>query len=275
MNLFNYHWSPSFKLLIAVLLVGSAFNVQSASGELIVAENFDSYAAGTSLAGLDGGTGFAGAWGGSGFSTASNGSGNWTTGQSTTSTAPFPGNTRELGTDATTILSSNTGEIWLSFDFTSSSVATDTFAGLNLYEGTTERVLIGKNSNGSITNNDINWAISSDASHDGQISGVSFDTIKKGVVRFSLAAGNGGSADLWVGTVGGYVDTSGVADASIGSLTLSGIDHIAFRGNVDSTIDSIQIGTTSFDVNAVPEPTSLTLFGIGVVGLMSRRRRSR
>lgn len=255
--------------VIAVVMPGHAL------GDLIVSEDFDSYTSGTSLNGLNGGTGFAGAWGGSGFSTTSNGSGNWATGQSS-SGSPFPGNTRELGTAATTRFGSNTGEIWLSFDFASSSTATDTFAGLNLYDGTTERVLIGKNSNGSITNNDTNWAISRDASRDAQISGVSFDTVKTGVVRFSLAAGNGGSADLWVGTVGGYVDTSVAADASIGSLTLSGIDQIAFRGIVPSTVDSIRFGTTSFDVNAaaVPEPSSLLVLGLGsVVGCVWRRRR--
>jgi len=256
--------------VFALLMTGYA------QGDLIVSEDFDSYTSGISLNGLNGGTGFAGAWGGSGFSTASNGSGNWATGQSSSGSA-FPGNTRALGTAATSIFSSNTGEIWLSFDFASSSTADDTFAGLNLYQGTTERVLIGKNSNGSITNNDTNWSISRDGSLAGQISGESFDTIKTGVVRFSLATGNGGSADLWLGTVGGYVDTSVGADASIGSLTLSGIDQIAFRGIVPSTIDSIRFGTTAFDVGAaaVPEPSSLLLLGLGsVIGCVWRRRRN-
>ena len=254
--------------VFAVLMAGYV------QADVIVSEDFDSYTSGTDLKDLNGGTGFAGAWEGEGFSTASNGSGNWATGQSTA--FPFPGNTRALGTDATTKFSSNSGEIWLSFDFASSDTITNRFAGLNLYEGATERVLIGKNSNGSITNNNTNWAISRDASLDAQISDDSFDAIKIGVVRFSLAAGSGGSADLWVGTLGGYVDTSLAADASIGSLTLGGIDSIAFRGNAVSTMDSIRFGTTAFDVGAaaVPEPSSLLVLGLGsVIGCVWHRRR--
>ena len=101
---------------------------------------------------------------------------------------------------------------------------------------------------------------------------------KTGVVRFNLAAGNGGSADLWVGTAGGPVDTTVGPDASITSLTLGGIDQIALRGNVPSTLDSITFGTTALDVSgaaAVPEPSSLFVLGLGsVIGLAWRRRRN-
>lgn len=263
--------SPNFKFtifgIVASVFMVLMFNVQPTTAGLVVSENFDSYSSGTSLAGLNGGTGFAGAWTGSGFSVVDNGSGNSASGLS------FSGNFRNLGTDTTSIFSSSMGEIWVSFDFRTSNVDND-FAGLNFYQGTTERVLIGKQSFTAGTDNNSNWMISRDAG-DGDISNVSFSTMKTGVVRFNLGSGNLGSADLWVGSDVGPVDISGAPDASMGGMTLSGIDRIALRGSVASTIDSIKIGTTSFDVNSVPEPTSFTLFGIGVFGLAVRRRSRR
>ena len=246
---------------LACFFLLSAVSAQSAVADLVT-DDFNSYTVGSGLSGQNGGTGFTGAWSGANTTITTNGfaGSNAATGAGSSTTF------RTLPSSVTSIFSSGSGSIWASFDF-SSITSNQQFAGLNFYQGGTERILIGKNSWGG-PEDDSNWRLASNSGL-GVVSDVSFTTIKTGVVRFNLASGSGGSADLWIGSTVGPVDTTGTPTLSLAGLTLGGIDRIYLRGSTTFTVDNFKMSSSPF---AVPEPSSLALFGLGAIALIRRRR---
>jgi hypothetical protein len=89
------------------------------------------------------------------------------------------------------------------------------------------------------------------------------------------------TASLWVdpdsSTFGGTAPT---ATASLSSLTATAIDNVGFKAQTGTgafLVDNLLIGTTWADVTpvAAPEPSTLALAGLSLVGLVTRFRRTR
>jgi len=89
------------------------------------------------------------------------------------------------------------------------------------------------------------------------------------------------TANLWIdpdsSTFGGTAPT---ATASLSSLTATAVDNVGFKAQSAAGgpyfVDNLLIGTTWADVTpAVPEPSTVAFVGLGIVGLISARRRVR
>jgi hypothetical protein len=55
-------------------------------------------------------------------------------------------------------------------------------------------------------------------------------------------------------------------------LTLNDTRYFRFLGGDAQTLDNFVVGTTMLDVDAIPEPSSTLLGGLGMLGLLRRRR---
>lgn len=93
--------------------------------------------------------------------------------------------------------------------------------------------------------------------------------------KYSLSPNNGSSLTTW--TPGAYTDAlTGTANGSVHNFNTTSITV-----DTDTTIDSnsrlsnITYGFTQTDPTAVPEPSTFVLGGLGVLGLVLARRRSK
>jgi hypothetical protein len=99
--------------------------------------------------------------------------------------------------------------------------------------------------------------------------------MKTAVAKLDLGAG---TVSLWLGATGSPVDVSGTAVATASGLNLANLQGIRINGadfggtGVAQSFDNLIIGTTMFDVDAIPEPSSALLGGLGLLALLRRRR---
>lgn len=230
-------------------LLGSALLSQAA---IIVSEDF-SYGDG-GLNGQSGGTGFSTSW-----SSSSSVSGGIATGTSDS--------TRDLSTAFAA-----SGTLWVSFDWGYSGDPTEngSYGGITFYIGGSEKFLIGNTWPG--TGHDV-WQMNGSA----QTAVTNYGGMKTGVARITLGAGATSTVELWVGATGSPVDVSGPAIATSTGRELAGVDRIRINGqdfgySNPQSFDNLLIGTTMADVDAVPEPSAALLGGLGLLGLLRRRR---
>jgi hypothetical protein len=95
------------------------------------------------------------------------------------------------------------------------------------------------------------------------------------IVRFNFGAANADTVDLWFDPdlnnfdLASPTGTTGTDDASFNFMS-----HIAYDSTGGPTIDEIRVGESRFDVGVVvPEPSTLTIWSLGLLGLIGWRRR--
>jgi hypothetical protein len=177
-----------------------------------------------------------------------------------------------LGTSAT---ANSTNILWVRFDWGHSAQvgAGSGYGGLTFYNGTSdggsEIFLFGNPWWSQPTDGD--WNISGGSGDN--YSGISSNGIKSGLGRFDLTAG---TVQLWVRATGSTIDVGDPADASVSGInTLAGIKGIrinGYNGSASQSFDNLTIATTLAEVNAIPEPSTALLGGLGLLALLRRRR---
>ena len=96
------------------------------------------------------------------------------------------------------------------------------------------------------------------------------------LVRFDLGTGAGAdSVTAWMNpTLTGFGDPTG--GVTVSGLDLRSVDRVSFAtfgGGANLDGDEIRLGSTLTSVTAVPEPTSLSLLGLGAIGILAIRRK--
>lgn len=82
----------------------------------------------------------------------------------------------------------------------------------------------------------------------------------------SFTADNGSVYSIAAGTIG-HFDLSGMGFDGINSVVWHVADNLGYgEGNIDNV---------TFNASAVPEPASISLLGLGIVGVLAARRRNR
>lgn len=240
--------------LACASLIASAAMSQAA---VIIADDF-SYGDG-GLDGQNGGTGFgSNFW----FQTSTSVSGG---------VAGGTGNASARRNFAATL--GTTGTIWLSFDWGNSSKPTEngSYGGITFYEtqadfDANQRFLIGNTWPGS--GHDV-WQMTNAT----PTTELNYSGMKTAVARMDLGAG---TVSLWLGATGSPVDVSGAAVATASGLSLTNLGGIRINGQdfggVGQSFDNLIIGTTMLDVDAIPEPSTALLGGLGLLALLRRRR---
>lgn len=189
--------------------------------------------------------------------------GNWFNGSAiVTSGVVTSGNTTASLNQSFAAAVGSTGTIWLSFDWGHNNTGdhAGTYGGLTFfvedYPSLTEVGLLGNNWDTAT------WTGSS----------VSNIGIKTAVAQIMLSDLGNETIKLWLGTTGSPVNVSGIADATITGLELSAVNALRVNGGTNQTFDNLVIGTTMLDVDAVPEPSTALLGGLGMLALLRRRR---
>jgi hypothetical protein len=175
------------------------------------------------------------------------------------------GGTAAIKADTDTTFSATVGApgtLWLSFDW-GQVTAQNSWGGITFFNSANSE--IGKIGN---TDNSGFWNVGGAT----PTSTVSTQGMKTGVARIVLAAAGPSTVDLWVGVTGSPVDVSGAALATSTALTLNDTRYFRFLGGDAQTLDNFVVGTTMLDVDAIPEPSSTLLGGLGMLGLLRRRR---
>ncbi len=265
---------------------------------LIVYEGFD-YPAATNLRTQTGGTGWSGAWTNTGSATETATSpgltytslpvqGNKATlnGQQTTSTN---GNSAFLLRDTSQTFGTDGTTLWLSFisQRTGKKSAGGTAATLNyqrvfslsLFNSTAEQASVGELSNDNLDT----WALNPDATTIAPSvhTTVPIDTQAFLLARLDFVGVGTDKMFLWVNP-----DLS-QGEPAIGTEAASITDELTFNRirmtvggsqNSGATLaaqglfDEIRVGDTFADVTSVPEPVSMSLLLVGLVGLTAVRR---
>jgi len=302
--------TPStIRTVSATALLGLGL-IQSSQATLLVYEPFD-YTAGSDILGQNGGLGFTGAWREHSAGSVPAGSFTVTSGSLSHNGVPTSGNsalaTGEFGTlqparDFGEIAGTAGTSIWISYIGQRQGAAQDpaTTSPPNMYPrgvnigvfdvdevanpGRAERVGIGNSSNAS----ENEWSLIPEGSgtlREG--STVPFTDLAWAVMRVDFVgdATVGDDYYLWLDPDPGVEPSTGSADVTIlsgeaNSVDSSGIDFMRpFIGNESSgrpfgvlAFDELRIGTTYSDMSAVPEPSVALLGGLGLLGLLRRRR---
>lgn len=102
---------------------------------------------------------------------------------------------------------------------------------------------------------------------------LSYGTTYRLVASFDLDTG---AASLWVNPT----SVGSTSITSTGDVAAAGLDGFAFRQSsatpdMNLTIDNLSVGTEFGDVAAVPEPGTVALVGLGLVGALYGMRRRR
>lgn len=209
----------------------------------------------SSLLGKGGGTGFSSTWSVAGF-----GSDIYNPAGTALGISPAR---RDL-----TATVGDTRTIWVSFDWSCQDDTNSTGTGASQQWGTFSFINGGSEifAVGNPFQNNT-WRLG------GVDSGISnVGARKTGVVQFTLGVGATDMAKLWVGATGSTVDVSGAAAATVSGFNLNGVNAIRIMGPAEQTFDNLVIGTEMLDVAAIPEPSAALLGGLGLLGLLRRRR---
>ncbi len=264
------------KLVTAAALLAASAVVSAAP--LLATDNFDSYAAG-SIAGANGGSGWAGAWARAGSAGTANvvaqGSGN---------ALAFSGN--DNGASAYRQLASTvSGTVLVDFTVrTSAALERNDFLGLwfgNSASGThTGEPNLGLKGNCDQANNctaDVFGRLNSNTIGYAPGSDLLADTDYRIVGLLSKSGGNVyDSLQLWFNPTGANLWDLGAPSFALSpnlGSGLSSFDTIGFRtanigGGPTITVDNLSI-------QQIPEPASLALAGIALLGLVATSRRRR
>jgi PEP-CTERM motif len=106
---------------------------------------------------------------------------------------------------------------------------------------------------------------------------LSLDTTYFVVVDYDFTANTGsGGVNLWLNPVPGGSQPAPTASLA-GNGSVTAIDDVGFKAQSTASgnflIDNLLIGTTWADVTPTPEPSTLALAGLGMLGLVLARRK--
>jgi hypothetical protein len=250
----------------AMLTLGAA-----AQADIIASESFD-YPAG-SITGAAGGTGWALPW---------EGAGNVTTPGHTYQNLAVSGNklttignnsganralASTLGTDGTTV--------WISFLANlATPTGTDAYAGVSLFNNANEILFLGKRFNQNF------WGFERSGGGTAQAvnSNEAADTGAADLLLYRIDFLPGATDNVTM-YVNPDLSNLGSLAPAVGPIAVNDVDANRIRiqsgvaGAAIGNFDELRIGTDMQSVLPVPEPATLSLLGVAMVGLMARRKR--